>query len=47
LTGKTRQTKHRDPLRNLEALSKERDKEPEATVRRKSQKVFDSKDETD
>ena len=46
LTGKTRQTKHRDPLRTLEALRKQR-KEPEATVKRKSHKVFDSKDEPD
>jgi len=46
LTGKTRQTKHRVPLKTSKPAEKQ-EKKSEATVKRKSQKVFDSKDETD
>jgi len=46
LTAKTRETKHRDPLRALKPAAKQ-EKELEATVKRKSHKVFDSKDERD
>jgi hypothetical protein len=46
LTARTRETKHRDPLKTLEAAARQQ-KESEANGEKKVSKVFDSKDERD